>query len=152
MPEILNFLLAKNTFILFGMEMMIREKLHYKSQMLEMFSPCFTVDEDIIKKYQNEFLEIGSEYFIHQGLECGRSISETKGHDQKLILAIMCAESCFRDIILMNPNLMIPRAKIQLGEKLSTMKLIKKLINNRNWKLILDGEVIKCSEVNAEAP
>jgi len=38
---------------------MIREKLHYKSQMLEMFSPCFTVDEDIIKKYQNEFPQIG---------------------------------------------------------------------------------------------
>ena len=128
------------------MEMMIREKLHYKSHMLEMFSPCFTVDEDIIKKYQNEFLQIGSEYFIHQALECGRSISETKGHDQKLIVAIMCAKSYFRDISLMNPNLMIPRAKIQLGEKLSTMKLI----NNKNWKLILDGEVIKFSEVNAE--
>ena len=64
------------------MEMMIREKLHYKSQMLEMFSPSFTVDEDIIKKYQNEFSQIGVEYFIHQGLECGRSISETKGLDQ----------------------------------------------------------------------
>ena len=117
-----------------------------------MLNPCFTIDEDIVKKYQNEFLQIGSEDLIHQGLECGRSISETKGHDQKLIVAIMCAESYFRDIILMNPNLMIPRAKIQLGEKWSTMKLIKKIINNRNWKLILDGEVIKCSKVNAEVP
>ena len=50
----------------------------------------------------------------------------------------------------MNPNLMIPRAKIQLGEKLSTMKLIKKLINNSNEKLILDCDVIKCSKFNAK--
>ena len=134
------------------MEMMIREKLHYKSLMLEMFSPCFTVDEDIIKKYQNEFPQIGSEDLIHQGLECGRSISETKGHDQKLIVAIMCVESYFRDIIRMDPNLVIPGTKIQLGEKMSTMELIQKLINNGNWKLIFDCDVIKCSKFDAEVP
>jgi len=87
-------------------------------------------------------------YFIHQCLVYGRSISEDKGHDQILIVAIMRAESCFRDIIVMNLNLVIPRMKIQLGEKMSSMKLI----NNRNQKLILDCDVIKFSEVNVEAP
>ena len=52
----------------------------------------------------------------------------------------------------MDPNLVIPRMKIQLGEKMSTMELIKKLINNMNWKLILDCDVIKCSKFNAEVP
>ena len=148
MLEILYLLLPKNTFRLFGMEIMITEKLQYKIQMLEMLNPCFTIDTDIIKEYQNEVSQVGPEYFIHQFLECGRIIHEAKGHDQKFIVAIMCAESCFRDVILMNLNLVIPRAKIQLGEKLSTMKLI----NNRNWKLILDGEVIKCSKFNVEVP
>ena len=64
----------------------------------------------------------------------------------------MCVEIHFRDIILMNPNLVIPKTKIQLGEKMSTMELIQKLINNRNWKLILDCDVNKCSKVDAEAP
>ena len=64
----------------------------------------------------------------------------------------MCAEIHFRNIILTNLNLVIPRTKIQLGEKMSTMKLIKKIINNGNWKLILDCDVIKCLKVNAEAP
>ena len=64
----------------------------------------------------------------------------------------MCAESCFRDIILMDPNLVIPRMKIQLGEKMSTMEVIQKLINNENWKLILDCDVIKCFKVDAKAP
>ena len=64
----------------------------------------------------------------------------------------MCAERYFRDIILMNLKLVIPRTKVQLGEKMSTMELIQKLINNRNWKLILDCDVIKCSKVNAKEP
>ena len=110
--------------------------------------PCFTIDEDIIKQDQNEVPQVGMEYFIHQFLECGRKILESKWHGQKLIVAIMCVESCFRDIILMNPNLVIPRTKIQHGEKMSTMKLI----NNRNWKFILDCDVIKCSKVNVEVP
>ena len=64
------------------------------------------------------------------------------------MVSIMCVESCIMDIILMNLNLVIPKMKIQLGEKMSTMKLI----NNRNWKLIRDCDVIKCSKFNVEAP
>ena len=72
-------------------------------------------------------------------------------HDQKFIVFIMCLESCFRDIILMNLNL-VPRTKTQLGKKMSTRNLIWKLINNMNLKLILYCYVIKCSKFNAEAP
>ena len=120
--------------------------------MLELLSPYFTINENIIKEYQNEFSQVGPKYFIHQCLECGRGICEAKWHDQKFIVAIMCVESCFRDIILMNPNLVISKTNIQLEEKISTMELIQKLINNRNWKLILDCYVIKCSKVDVEAP
>ena len=115
--------------------------------MLEMLSPGFTIDEDIIKEDQNEVSQVGPKYFIHQCLECGRRIHEAKWHSQKVIVAIMCAEICIRDIILMNLNLVIPRMKVQLGEKMSTMKLI----NNSNWKLILDCDVIKCSKFDAKA-
>ena len=76
--------------------------------------------------------------------ECGRSTHEAKWHDQNLIVAIMCEEIYFRDIILMNLTLVIPRMKIQLGEKMSTMKLIK----NKNLKLFLDCVVINCLKVN----
>ena len=150
MPKILYFLLPKNTFRFFSTEMMIIEKLQYKIHMLEMLSPCFTIDEDIIKEAQNEVSQVGPKYFIHQFLEHGRGICEAKWHDQKFRMAIMCTESCFRDIIHMDSNLVIPRTKIQLGEKMSTMELIHKLINNGNWKLILDCDVIKCLKFNAK--
>ena len=117
--------------------------------MLEMLSPCFTIDEDTIKEDQNEVSQVGPELFIHQCVKCGGRISEAKGHDKKLIVSIMCAESHFRDLILMKPNWVIPRMKIQLGEKMSTMNLIKKIINKRNGKLILDCDVINFSKVNA---
>ena len=71
--------------------MVIIEKLQYKIQMMEMLSPCFIIDEDIIKEDQNEVSQVGPEYFIHQCLECRRSIREAKGHDQKLIVEPMCA-------------------------------------------------------------
>ena len=132
--------------------MMITEKLQYKIQILEMLSLGFTIDEDIIKEDQNEVPQVGSKYFIHQCLECGRGICEAKWHDQKFIMVIMCVEIFFRDIIRMDLNLVIPRTKIQLGEKMSTMELIQKLINNRNWKLILDCDVIKCSKFDAKVP
>ena len=77
--------------------------------MSDMLNPCFTIDEDIIKEGQNEVPKVGPEYFIHQCLECRRSIREAKGHDQKLIVVTMCAEICFRDLILMNLNLVIPK-------------------------------------------
>ena len=64
----------------------------------------------------------------------------------------MCAESHFKDIILMNTNLVIPKMKIQLEEKMNTMKLIKNIINNRNRNIILDFYVIKCLKFNVEAP
>ena len=54
MLEILYFLLPKNTFRLFSIEMMITENLQYKIQMLEMLNPGFTIDEDIIKEDQIE--------------------------------------------------------------------------------------------------
>ena len=98
--------------------------MQYKIQMLEMLIPCFSIDENSIKEDQNEVSQVGLEYFIHQCLECGRSICEAKWHDQKFIVAIICAEICFRDIIFMDPNLVIPIMKIQLGEKMSTMELI----------------------------
>ena len=64
--------------------MMIIAKLQYKIHMLEMLNLCFTID-------QNEFPQVGPKYFIHQFLECGRRISDSKGHEQNPIVAIMCA-------------------------------------------------------------
>ena len=110
--------------------MMIIEKLQYKIHMLDMLNPCFTVDEDIIKEDQNGVSQVGPKYFIHECLECGRGICESKWQDQKFIMAIMCVESCFRDIICMDQNLVIPKTKVQLGEKISTMNLIKNFIKN----------------------
>ena len=106
------------------MDMMIIEKLQYKIQMLEMLSPGFNIDEDIIKEDRNEVSQVGLKYFIQQCLERGRGICQAKCHDQKFIMVIMCAENYFMDIICMNLNLVIPRTKNQLGEKMSTMELI----------------------------
>ena len=106
------------------------------------------MDEDIINEDYDEVPQVGIEYCIHQYLECGTSIHEAKRNEKKLIVSIMCVGIRFRDIIHMNSNLVIPRTKIQLGEKMSTMKLI----NNRNCELILNRDEIKCSKFNLDVP
>ena len=50
--------------------------------MLDIFSACFTIDEDTIKEDHNEIPRVGLEYVIHQFLECGRRICEEKWHEK----------------------------------------------------------------------
>ena len=93
--------------------------------------PCFNINENsLMKEYHNKVPQVGTKYFIHQCQECGRIISEVYRHDENIIVATMCGEIHFRDIMLVKLNLAIPRTKIQLGEKMSTMNLIKNVIKN----------------------
>jgi hypothetical protein len=47
---------------------------------------------------------------------------------------------------------MIPRAKIDLGEELGAVELVQQLIDNRNWKSILDGDGVEGAIVDTELP
>ena len=67
---------------------MLSQPRQNNSQMLCMICLILKVDQDIIDKHDHEIIELGHEYQIHQIHEVGRSICQSKRHDQILIQAV----------------------------------------------------------------
>ena len=75
--------------------------------MLCMVCLILRINQDIIDKHNHELAELEHEYRIHQIHEVGRSICQSKRHDQILVQAIPSGESYFRYILYPDLNLMI---------------------------------------------
>ena len=115
--------------------------------MLKMGIPSATVNKNVIKENKNKFPKVGIQEFIHETLEGRWSIAKPKRHHQELIMAIMSFESGLWNIFFLHPNLVITRTKIQFGEETSTLELIQHIINDKNEKLILNGQFIKGTKI-----
>ena len=63
----------------------------------------------------------------------------------------MIAESYFGDVLVPYPDLMVPRAKIDLGEVLGSLKLIHEFVNSGNGIPVLNGIFVECSIVDAHS-
>jgi hypothetical protein len=66
-----------------------------------------TIDEYVIKEDKDKESEIRFQDFVHEALEGGWCITKAKRHHQKLIVALMGAKSCLRDVFLFHLNLMV---------------------------------------------
>jgi len=64
----------------------------------------------------------------------------------------VCPEGCLGDVIRMHAHLVVPAAKVDLGEEAGTLQLIQELIDHRDRVLVLDGGVVEGSVVDAETP
>ena len=93
-----------------------------------------------------------AEDMVHEALEGGGGITQTKGHDQKLIVALMSAKGRLRNVGLFHMALVIARAKIKFGEELGTTQFIQEVINDQNGKFVFDGEFIEGTEVRTHEP
>ena len=69
---------------------------------------------------------------MNQGLEGGRCIDESKGHDLVLEVIIVSMEGSFLNVILMNSNLIISPVKVDLAKDRCTLKLVNEVINERD--------------------
>lgn len=76
-----------------------------------MLLPSSTVNEDVEEDNHKLSQELSKD-IIHQALEC-RSIGQSKRHDQKLIVVVMCIEYGLRNVFFRHPYLKISRANIQ---------------------------------------
>ena len=68
--------------------------------------------------------EKGTENMIHEALEGGGGITQAKGYDQKLIVALMSAKGRLGNVSLFHAYLVIARAKIKFGKELGTTQFI----------------------------
>jgi hypothetical protein len=56
------------------------------------------------------------EDMIHEALESGGIITQTKGHDQKLIVALMSSKGSLRNVSLFHTDLVVSRMKIKFSK------------------------------------
>jgi hypothetical protein len=126
---------------------MISQTLKDNSEVFGMFFLAFGIDENIIDKDHDEFIELRHEHGVHEVHEVGWGIHETKRHYQELVKTITSGESGFRNVTRSNLNLMITRMKVNLREDFGFSQLIEKNIDSGKRVFVLDGDCIERSVI-----
>jgi len=82
-------------------------------------------------------MEKRMEDMIHEALEGGGGITQAKGHDQKIIVALMSSKGSFGKLCLFHTYLVVSRIKIKFSKELGATQFIQEVINDRNGKFVL---------------
>jgi hypothetical protein len=61
-----------------------------------------------------------TEDMIHEALESGGRSTQAKGHDKKLIVALMCSKGGLRNVFLFHMYLEVSITKINFSKELGT--------------------------------
>jgi hypothetical protein len=97
-------------------------------------------------------MEKRMKYMIHEALESEGSITQAKGHDQKLIVALMSLKCSLRNVFLVHTYLVVARMNIKFSKELDTTQFIQEVINDRNGKFFFYGEFVEGTKVRTHAP
>jgi hypothetical protein len=108
---------------------MVTKLLQNNLKVLLMLFFILGVDQDVINEHHDKLVQLRHEYGVHQVHEMCRGIGESKRHNQILIQRIPGGECSLRDVFRVNLDLVITRTNIDLGEDLSTGKLIEKNVD-----------------------
>jgi hypothetical protein len=126
---------------------MISQTLKDNSKVFGMFFLAFGIDENIIDKDHDKFVELRHKHGVHEVHEVGWGIRETKGHYQELVKTITSGEGGFRNVTRSNFDLMITRTKVNLREDFGSSQLIKKNIDSGKRIFVRDGDCIERSVI-----
>jgi hypothetical protein len=72
---------------------MISQTLKDNSEMFGVFFLAFGIDENIIDKDHDKFIELRHEHGVHEVHEVGEGISESERHYQELVKTITSGKS-----------------------------------------------------------
>jgi hypothetical protein len=89
---------------------------------------------------------------IHEALEGGGGITQAKGPDQNLIVALMSSKGSLGNICLFHMYFVVARRKIQFSEELGATQFIQEVINDRNGEFVFDGKFVEGTEVKTHSP
>ena len=92
------------------------------------------------------------EDMIHEALEGGGGITQDKGHDQKLIVALMSSKGSLGNACLFHTYMVVTQMKIQFSEELGATQFIQEVINDRNGKFVFNGKFVEGTEVRTHFP
>jgi hypothetical protein len=91
------------------------------------------------------------EDMIHEALEGGGGITQAKGHDQKLIVALMNSKGSLGNVCLFHMYLVVARMKIKFSKELGATQFIQEVINDRNGKFVFNGKFFEGTEVGTHS-
>ncbi|CEO95381.1 hypothetical protein PBRA_009647 [Plasmodiophora brassicae] len=74
--------------------------------------------QDVVEVHEDEYVQVVPEQVVHEPLECGGSIGQPERHHQVLEESKRCAKRGFPFVAFPDPDLMVGRAEIDLGEYL----------------------------------
>ena len=76
---------------------------------------------------------------IHEALESGGSITQAKGHDQKLIVALMSSKGRLGNVCLFHTFLVIAQAKIKFSKNWAPLNSSRRpsMTGMGNWSLMV---------------
>jgi hypothetical protein len=97
-------------------------------------------------------MEKRMEDMIHEALEGGGGITQTKGHDQKLIVALMGSKGNLGNAYLFHMYLVVGRTKIKFSKELGVTQFIQEVINDRNEKFVFNGKFVEGMQVRTHFP
>jgi hypothetical protein len=97
-------------------------------------------------------MEKRMEGMIREAFESGGSITQAKGHDQKLIVALMISKCSLRNVCLVHTNLVVSKTKIKFSKELGATQFNQEVINDRNGKFVFNGEFVDGTKVGTHAP
>jgi hypothetical protein len=93
-----------------------------------------------------------TEYMIQEALESGGRITQTKGHDQKLIVSLMSYKHSLGNVCLFHMDLVVARTNIKFSKELGATQFIQEVVNERNEKFVFNGDFAEGMEIKTHAP
>jgi len=87
---------------------------------------------------------------IHEALEGGGVITQAKGHDQKLIVALMSSKCSLRKVCFVHTYLMVAKTKIKFSKELGATQFTQEVINDRNGKFVFNGQFVEGTNVKTK--
>jgi hypothetical protein len=80
---------------------------------------------------------------IHDTLKSGGSITETKSHNQELIVALMNTKCHLYNVFIFHMSLVVAKTKVEFGKLLSPTNFIQKVIYDKNGDFFLNGKFVE---------
>ena len=109
------------------------------------------VDQYVIDEHDDKSIQERPEHPVHQIHECRRGIRQAEGHNKKLVMPVSGAKSSLRNVLIPNPQLVVPRSQVDLRKSTRALQLIEQIINAWQWVLVSYGHLVKLAVIDAES-
>ena len=117
--------------------------------MLGMILERGAIHHDIVQVYDHKSVEEWLEHLVHERAKCGGCINKAKRHHKEFERPVPCCARCLWFVSLGDAHLVLPRAQVKFGEVPRFAKLVEQVRNQGNRLLVLDGDLVERSIVDA---